>query len=432
MHILLIVFIHIFYNDDMGNMHYEKKVIGKLIKYYRLKKNIHRIEIIQISNNKQICSLKTLRKIEEGIVVSDHYYDYLAVGLNLHFCLEEKDLMQLMHYRGRLISSLNVFSRSLMEELLHEISSCLYLLNNVIYFKEMLGLFHDILDYHLNEKLPSRSTIDLYCALKDMVRREDQKLIYYFLYQICHVAPYLDRKQIEKSCLSFCPDPLFIKNQLLYISQCFSLFKAYEKIKQLYVQIENRITDYQKITFYNVMAMMQLNMNDIESAYKMISRITTLLESNHDYPGQLLFSLHMRAAIICYAMKQYEQAIQHALICYFSSHEHLNYNYLLLFSALEKTNKHALLKKILQEAKAFHFHNDIVFKVFQYYQIKHLHSFSSVQKHRLLTDLILSKLMILCSYCDLYQEILTEEMMAHAAHTRDYKNLYIFLQHSSY
>ena len=87
MHILLIVFIHIFYNDDMGNMHYEKKVIGKLIKYYRLKKNIHRIEIIQISNNKQICSLKTFRKIEEGIIVSDHYYDYLAVGLNLHFCL---------------------------------------------------------------------------------------------------------------------------------------------------------------------------------------------------------------------------------------------------------------------------------------------------------------------------------------------------------
>ena len=49
------------------NGNYEKKVIGKLLGFYRQRMNIDKLEIIQISNGKKICSLKTLKKIEENV-----------------------------------------------------------------------------------------------------------------------------------------------------------------------------------------------------------------------------------------------------------------------------------------------------------------------------------------------------------------------------
>ncbi len=410
------------------NGNYEKKVIGKLLGFYRQRMNIDKLEIIQISNGKKICSLKTLKKIEEGTVVSDHYYDYLAVSLNMHFSLEENDVKLLQQYHDQLISSLHVFSKSLMTELLYDIEQSLYLMNNVIYFEEMLNLFHDILDYHLNENLPSRSTIDLYLALKEMVNHEDKKLILYFLYQICNVVTYLDRSQIQQECLPFYTDPLFIQNHLLHISQNFIPFDAYHRIKNFYIQIKNQISDYQKITIYSIMAMIQLNMNDVKSAYKTICKILALIKSNPDYPDQLLLSLHMRATIVCYAMKQYEQAIQNALICYHASYKQLNYNHLLLFDALEKTNQISLLINLLKDSQTLSFHNEVVSKIFKYYQIKHLWPLTLIQKHRLLTDLILNQLIPLCKYSELYQNILTEEMLAHVALTRDYKSFYHFLQ----
>ena len=70
----------------------------------------------------------------------------------------------------------------------------------------------------------------------------------------------------------------------------------------------------------------------------------------------------------------------------------------------------------------------MVSKIFKYYHIKHLWPLTLIQKHRLLTDLILNQLIPLCKYSELYQNILTEEMLAHVAITRDYKSFYHFLQ----
>ena len=413
---------------------YEKRVIGRLIRYYRLQKNLSSNSLLIMSNGSAICSVKTLRKIEQGYPLKDHYYDYLAIQLGQRYRLSHDDLMLLNQYREELYSCLCHFSKSSMLDLLDRLEYSVKEYDGILYFHESFSLYCDILRYHLYNIPPDIQHILFYNDIKDIMEGEDHRLILYYLYQFSNICPTLNRQKIMDDCLSYIEDPLFLNCKIINIYNHDSKFTAYEKIGALFMKTQHQLTCYHKIVFYNILAMLEINMNDAISAHQTLHKALDIIHNNPDFPDQLSASLHMRSAISSFAMEKYEEAVD-SFLC--SNLQRLNYNYLLLFNALEKTHKMTLLQKTLEDTKISYFNNILVQDIFRYFRIKHLQQLPLLKKHHTLEDFICQNLASKLKFSKLYQKVLIEEMINHISMTRNYKNLYLLLDilgysHDSY
>lgn len=401
----------------------ELSIIGYLIRYYRKKSKLSMEQFI-LHNNKQICSKRTLIKIEHGEILSYEYYEAFCEKLNMSLSIFPSNTPLFNRIRSDVIESLITMSKNKMKELLLEIQVLLKK-KHMIYFSELLFLYQDILNYHLYDQYPEDEKVNLYNYLLEIVEILDRKLILYFYYLISNIQPLsIDKESIAKQCKQFEEDPLFFSYKLSNIMNHYPLFSAYHQLSE--IKENHLLNTYQILSINQMMSFCLMNANENTLAFQlMTNQIQNISFDN--YPNSFVSKYLVRFSIIAYRAKKYDKAIELLLYVMKIKPNAINYNYFILFHLLEITNQNEVLKQILFRSNQFSIQNAIVHKIFTYYRMKHSIS-SKKEELAMLENYIIQNFSKLSKNSELYKDILLEELFDMIPITKDYKALYLFLK----
>lgn len=361
------------YTILMEMLHCNYKVLGNLIRYYREEKKITRNELISYSNNK--FSLSTLRRIENGDLVSFTIFQEIAKSLNLNVSLNMDDYILAEDYIKKTYNLIN--SGKPINEyyvLLNELKEFRDINLDKLYLRELVTICVEVLNMYLYceisdveiIKVIESSTIDSYSILNE--------LSYYLLnlYGIyCTRGTTSSKKylyygnKLVNSKLYFL-DIIFFKSAFLnrydLHAQSKEYFNSLDFIKNQYM------IDFKKCF---IDGNIEIALKEYDEAKKHFLKAIQISEEIKCIAPR--FTLHAREGlgILYVLLNDYQKAYDTFKYIYENNNRILELSYLLFFYSAEKTNNLVYIKKVIEENREnIKKHNEIVKNIFEYYYLK--------------------------------------------------------------
>ena len=431
--------------DFNENNDYEKRVIGKLIYYYRHNRKIKLEKMLYnkgsyyekycVSCNKCkkieiICSAGTLYKIEAGkmIVKNDCIYHRLCENIDKTFVFDDKVYARLRKYQSLLYDNLVHFSKKNLTNLESNIEQDLNKYENCIYVYELLLLYSNIINYILYKKLPCKNVSSLYLYLKEFVCLIDKKLILFFLFHMSNefISKEFDRKDIITMCIDYFDDELFYEIKLSSIVDN-NFLDAYAMLEE--EEKRDDLSQFQKFNIIKFKAFVLLNSGSFEKCYLSLIMCLEILEKTSNYSDVELYNCYRRLGIVCYILQRYDESIQFYKKV-IDANLSLGINYCLLFYSLELNSRNDEIINILSKMNFSNIMGNINEKVvLDYYREKYLHGEINKERMRILERYICDRVKPIFSMIGSMQKnVFISDLKYYVKYTGDYKYLYEVLE----
>ena len=431
----------------MTNFYYEKEIIGRLIYYYRKKKNINiatflkdnasfcktNCTICKKTIKSSICAPKTLRKIENGIVLDDEcYYLRLCNQLGRKIKLNRSIISKIQIFQNKLTDLLTCLSCPELSKLYTLISLTLRKYTNSIYIEEILNLYLDTINFQLYRKIPEKRNMEIYYAIKDYVNETDKKII---LLLLCHVqfksptAEY-SKTRIIQECKQYFDDPLFYEIKILDIAISHNSLNAYSLLKEYETEKMKNAPVYLQYIFFKTIALIQLNAKFYQASFDTMRKCLILIENNPIFNEYMLNKCYCQIGIICFQLGKYTD-VTHYYLSVLDNNYFLGLNYCLLFYSLEQSNRAYEIKPIIDKIDFFSTNNqdNIVKSLIIYYKIKYSKDLDDKNHLSELENIICEDLVkIIKVGGKIYTQILVSDLTSYISITCNYKKLFIFIK----
>ena len=403
----------------------ELSVVGILIRYYRKKKQITVLSFLQpLPNEKPICSTKTLSSIERGKIHKLEIVESLCMKLGKTLLLNQQVQLFFDCFKLKLIKSLIEMSVSKMRQLSIELSK-LTISEHHIYFYELSCLYQDILNYYLYNKIPLKDDVDIFQEIKEHVDEDHRKLILFFLYQLSNINTMnINRDEIIIQCKPYLDDPLFFTRMLIDIYDNNSKLNTYGRYWN--IQCSQSLNHFQRVYLKHMMSFCLMNSGDQHDSY-MSLKAELEKDENHDFSDSYKTMLYIGFSISAYSLNEYDKVIEYLLKTMKINKIAINYNYLILFDSLEKTNRIDEIISITKNLDLSRFQNDLVKQIINYYKIKHQIYPNIPKKYSLLEKILYEDLIQLVNFGSIYKNILQHELNYLISITRNYRKLHVFI-----
>ena len=424
---------------------YEKEIIGRLIKYYRKKKNITVNEMLtkkgmyyqeycrecsKCKNKEYACSTKKLYSLERGEVSNnDCYYYRLAENVGKMFVIDRRVTNKLENYRANLRNNLINFSKSKLTKLAIMISNDLSEYKNVIYFGEILSLYFDIINYNLYHTISCSDNIQLFAYMLPYMSTEDRKLTLCYLYEIGYRVSnnLICRKTINDYCKEYIDDALLFKYNLEQIvSQNF--LDAYAILGEMEKRLANKITDFQLCCLLEYKAYILTNAESYEKSYNTIKECISVAVNNKDFSDYLISNYYGKLGVICFLLEKYSETID-AFNLLLSKNSSLGINYSLLFYSMKECGRESEIKAILDTIDHTKKRRPFVEKIINYYSMRYTEKLFGKKDYILLENMICEDIKpYLNNHGSIQKTIFTKELKYLVEKTGNYKKYYTFLE----
>lgn len=421
---------------------YEKKIIGKLIGYYRKHDkriledflwdvghyyNEYCLNCTKCISKEKICAPKTLYKIESGAVVdNDCYYYRLSEKCNKKLILDKKLFLNLDDYRERLTNQLIDFSCTKLSLMKNMLEYELSLYTDYVYVSERLQLYINVINASLGLMKYNKKDLDFYYFIKDSFDEKDRMLILYLLYCVdesndIDIRIYQEAISFQENRLSF----RFLSTMAFKIYEPSQLFKVVEEYKNKYI---NQFTKHEWYMYNNLYAYVYINTGELKLCRQFLQKNVELLELGLDYSEKSKRNLLNRLAVLSYNQKNYKETVYYYSKCFINGKINIgNANIAFYIDSLEKLNE---IDKVLDIIRSYDINKLSIgheTKIIRYYRIKYLNDLDDKERLKKREDFICEELIdLINAHGTLLKNLMKEELMSCVEQTTNYKKVYLF------
>ena len=407
----------------------EKKIVGKLIGFYR--KKVYKYTQKQVVFNQlsleEYCDVKTLAKIEKGYISSnDDFYIDICSNLNMEFELSRRVLSLVEKLCEEQIALFDDYSIVKSRQLHQQILLLKEKYENYVYIYEVL-LILEAMNQLFSEFKPIDSIIleigDLICEDLEGVFQNIclSALMFHYMMMERRVDKYLLYRQIylENGYLKTIG---FEVNETLFEQ---NILCAYRRLNAL----ESKCTTpLQKYVLLVNRSIVQNRMRLIDEAICNSEEILSLYKIYFEYLPSYVYERTMkRLAMMYYYKGRYDGCLAILKRLLDESYQ-LNCSYLLLFNVLEITQQKELLLKIIEEQNNMNKLSSKSRMIIRYYEIKYFEEEKPIQACKKLETHIVDCIAPLIYREPLMIELCHSELMQCVGITSDYKSLYVYEQ----
>lgn len=427
-------------SDFYEEFGYEKRIIGKLIYYYRRKRNLKIDSLLynkgsyyfnfcqdcnKCKKTERICSIGTLYKIEKGetLVKNECYYYRLCENLNKKYDFDEKMFMRLKEYQELLYGNLLHFSKNNLKSISTRLEKDLVIYKNSIYISEVLSLYLNMVNYMLYKKVPEKQLIDVYIYLKKHVNELDKKIIllllFYMSKEFVHTG--IDRKETIDECAVYFDDLLFYDVKLSNIVDKNFL----ESFSILEEEGKKELNEYQQLIVAKYKGYVYLNSGLFENCYDQLTKCLNILTNSTNLSDIEHLECFRRLGIVCFVLGKHDECINYYKKV-LDANISLGINYCLYFNALEVRNRKEEIISVLSRINNIIDNKNMNEKiVLDYYREKYLHGELTKERIQILEKYILYSIKPIFEIMGVLQKkIFISDMKDYVKRTGNYKFLY--------
>lgn len=421
----------------------EKSIIGYLLYFYRKQQKIDIANILynngeyykkyclncdRCKNKTQICSFKTLKKIESGnIVKRECIYYRLSENINKkvtfnRFLYSKLDKIQSLVYNSLCENSYTKLITA-SETLTLEIQY----FKNHLYFEELLNLYNDLITLHIKYEYPNEDMINCYLFLKDKLSDNNKKLLLMLLYKTRFGTNKIFNgwNEILIDIHKYLDDPLYFPIKIQEISSNNSLLDSYIILKKILENDEN-LTNYKRFILYNQIAYIEFNLYAFDDACISMNKCIEIIKIS-DFPSITNKKAYRQIGMIYFMMNKFEETITYLQMAKSDKDDTLGIQAVLLYKSLEKTNKINVLKEIINSIDISKLKNEVEKKITIYYKIKYAKEKLTKSTLNELEEYICDEIKpIVFVMGDLFKNIFLDELLQYTSQTSNYKKLFLY------
>ncbi|MBQ1478243.1 MAG: hypothetical protein IIZ33_08865 [Erysipelotrichaceae bacterium] len=399
--------------------------LGRLLRRKRRSLNLKQEEIADCFTG---FSLRSLQRMENGYVlknkdkysaISDFYQCPLVMDESLR--IEVAEFEQELKTLFSISAGVKRFRR-----LEHRLVSFLNVYGNLIYFSHLTRIYLAVVHSHLYGTIEDLELIDLLEEEYRYLSGDTYLFALLLIYRASMLAlTKMPTEYYDRKASSLLGNPVFSFDEIYYdIGQ----LKVHET-ENKYQALKNSPQMKKYFFRFHVLdglAHSEMETKNYEKAYEHILQLINDPETEEKLPDPYLLHLHKRAGIISYVMDDYAKCYRHLIAVHLADHSVLGYNYLLLFSSMERLGKTDEMKKLIPSLKKNEFYYEQVQYIIDFYRLK----YSDNPDLSEMEDLLCNQLPERKVPGKIYHPILREEIEELVQKTHHYQKLADFIRRS--